>query len=82
MRLMVAGTVRVAVLLPVAGESDQEEPPLVLTCHWYVRPVPVAFTMKLALFPAIAVRSWGCNAMASTVRAMNRKTAVRALTTA
>ena len=41
--------------------------PFFLYCHWYLSPVPVALTVKVALLPAATVTSFGWVAMESTL---------------
>jgi len=41
--------------------------PSVLNCHWYVKPAPVAITLKLVLLPAPTVESDGWLVMAGAM---------------
>ena len=59
---LIGGAVRlsvavVALALPAAGISVNAPAPTFF-CHWYVRPVPWATTVKLALPPTVMV--WFC----------------------
>ncbi len=38
-----------------------------LYCHWYLSPLPVALTVKVAFFPAATVTSFGWVAMERTL---------------
>ena len=57
--------------VPVSPDRSAQPLPLCF-CHWYFSPVPVACTVKTAVFPASVVTSWGSPVMAgaaTTVRA-------------
>ena len=58
-------SVRVGAVAPEL--STQVLPPLVLDCHLYASPSPLATTVKLAALPAVTVWSAGCELMLTGV---------------
>ena len=49
-----------------AAEFFHVTPLSVLYCHWYVSPVPVAFTSNVTISPAFAVLFTGCDVIVNS----------------
>ena len=46
--------------------------PVVLSCHWYIRPPPVAVTLNVAAFPAHTLVFDGLELMAGAAFTVNK----------